>query len=151
MIYSIEGVSPSNSGFQANEIDAPSNLELPARDTGEDLGISLETLAVVYDGMSAVVNEVSGTAYKEFEPFLGTLAAEDVKVYGKTGSTEKPEDAWFGGFAQDSAARKIAIAVVVEGGEHGSRDAAPLARGIIQFCIEAGYLGKSIVTNIQSK
>jgi penicillin-binding protein 2 len=118
---------------------------------GEDMGISLESLAVVYDGMSAVVNEVSGTAYRQFEPFLATLAQEDVKVYGKTGSTEKPEHAWFGGFAQDSAARKIAIAVVVEGGEHGSRDAAPLARGIIQFCIEAGYLGKSIVTNIQSK
>ena len=118
---------------------------------GEDLGVSLESLAVVYDGMSAVVNEVSGTAHRQFEPFLATLAQEDVKVYGKTGSTEKPEDAWFGGFAQDSAARKIAIAVVVEGGEHGSRDAAPLARGIIQFCIEAGYLGKSIVTNIQSK
>jgi cell division protein FtsI/penicillin-binding protein 2 len=70
------------------------------------------------------------------------LAAEDVKVYGKTGSTERPEHAWFAGFAQDSSARKIAVAVVVEGGQHGSSDAAPLVRDIIQFCIEAGYLGK---------
>jgi len=118
---------------------------------GEDLGISLETLAVIYDGMSAVVNEFGGTAHTQFEPFLAILAAEDVKVYGKTGSTERPEHAWFGGFAQDSAARKIAIAVVIEGGEHGSRDAAPLARDIIQFCIEAGYIGKSILTDHQSK
>jgi penicillin-binding protein 2 len=151
LIYSIEGVSPSNSGLQAEDIETPSNRELSARDAGEDLGISLETLAVVYDGMSAVVNEVSGTAYKEFEPFLAILAAEDVKVYGKTGSTEGPENAWFGGFAQDSTGRQIAIAVIVEGGEHGSRDAAPLARNIVQRCIEAGYLGKSIVTDHQSK
>lgn len=114
---------------------------------GEDLGVSLGTLAVIYDGMNAVVNEAGGTAYTQFEPFLETLAAEDVKVYGKTGSTGRPEHAWFGGFAQDSAAQKIAIAVVVEGGQHGSSDAAPLARDIIQFCIEAGYIGKSILTS----
>jgi len=113
---------------------------------GTDLGVSLGTLAVIYDGMNAVVNENGGTAHTQFEPFLATLAAEDVTAYGKTGSTERPEHAWFGGFAQDSAARKIAIAVVVEGGQHGSRDAAPLARDIIQFCIEAGYVGKSILT-----
>jgi penicillin-binding protein 2 len=133
LIHSVEGVPPSNRGLEA-------------RDTGEDLGISLETLAVIYDGMNAVVNEFGGTAHTIFEPFLATLAAEDVKVYGKTGSTERPEHAWFGGFAQDSAARKIAIAVVVEGGQHGSSDAAPLARNIIQLCIEAGYIGKSILT-----
>jgi len=114
---------------------------------GTDLGISLETLAVIYDGMRAVVNEFNGTAHTPFEPFLATLAAEDVKVYGKTGSTEEPPHAWFGGFAQDSTARKIAIAVIVEGGQHGSSDAAPLARNIIQLCIEAGYIGKSIMTN----
>jgi len=110
---------------------------------GQDLGIRVETLAVIYDGMSAVVNEAGGTAHKPFEPFLATLAAEDVKVYGKTGSTEKPEHAWFAGFAQDSTARKIAVAVVVEGGQGGASDAAPLVRDIIQFCIEAGYLGKT--------
>ncbi len=127
----VEGVPPSNRGQDA-------------RDT-IDLGVYLETLAVIYDGMSAVVNETGGTAYSQFEPFLSTLAAEDVKVYGKTGSTERPEHAWFGGFAADSAARKIAIAVVVEGGQHGSSDAAPLARDIIQFCIEAGYIGTPVL------
>ena len=118
----------------------------PGNSEGTDLGVSLETLAVIYDGMYAVVNEFRGSANARFEPFLATLAAEDVKVYGKTGSTEDPEHAWFGGFAQDSTAQKIAIAVVVEGGQRGSRDAAPLARNIIQLCIEAGYIGKSIVT-----
>ena len=117
----------------------------PGNSEGIDLGISLETLAVVYDGMFAVVNEFRGTAYTQFEPALPILAKQDVTVYGKTGSTEKPPHAWFGGFAQDSTARKIAIAVVVEGGQHGSVDAAPLVRDIIQFCIEAGYIGQSIL------
>jgi penicillin-binding protein 2 len=117
------------------------------RDEGQDLGVHLQTLSVIYDGMGAVVNEVNGTAYTEFEPFLRTLAAEDVKVYGKTGSTERPEHAWFAGFAADGTARKIAVAVLVEGGQHGPSDAAPLARDIIQFCIEAGYLGKPAVTS----
>jgi penicillin-binding protein 2 len=111
---------------------------------GQDLGIHPETMDVIYDGMHAVVNEYSGTANRVFEPYLRWLKQEDVQVFGKTGSTERPEHAWFGGFAQDSAGHKIAIAVLVEGGQHGSSDAAPLARDIIQFCIDEGYLGKPI-------
>jgi len=111
-----------------------------------DLGISLQTLAVIYDGMSAVVNETGGTAYTTFQPILTSLAEQDIKVYGKTGSTQAPEIAWFGGFATDGANRSIAIAVVVEGGQSGSSDAAPLARDIIQFCIDAGYVGKALTT-----
>ena len=106
----------------------------------KDLGISEQTLSVVRDGMYAVVNEPGGTAYKEFA--AAGLAEQGVKVYGKTGSTEEPANAWFSGFAEDSKGRKLAIAVVVEGGQHGSSDAAPLARDIIQFCIEAGYIGR---------
>jgi len=111
-----------------------------------DLGISLQTLAVIYDGMSAVVSETSGTAYTTFAPVLTSLAEQDIKVYGKTGSTQAPANAWFGGFATDGSNRSIAIAVVVEGGRHGSSDAAPLARDIIQFCIDFGYVGKSTLT-----
>jgi len=107
-----------------------------------NLGISPQTLAVVRDGMGAVVNEPDGTAYKQFSPILNSLAEQDVTVYGKTGSTERPDHAWFGGFAEDSSGRGISIAAIVEGGQHGSSDAAPLARDIIQFCIEAGYIGQ---------
>jgi len=109
---------------------------------GVALGISPQTLDVIYDGMSAVVNEPGGTAYNEFA--YSGLGEQDVKVYGKTGSTEQPDVAWFAGFAKDSTDRSISIAVVVEGGQHGSRNAAPLARDIIQFCIEAGYIGKAL-------
>jgi penicillin-binding protein 2 len=124
-------------------LDDPNDPEVRLRaDANQvNLGISAETLAVVYDGMSAVVNEAGGTANTQFQPVLGSFAEQDVKIYGKTGSTQ-PANAWFAGFAADSKERKIAIAVVVEGGQHGSSDAAPLACDIIQFAIEAGYLGK---------
>jgi len=105
-----------------------------------DLNISAQTLDIVRDGISAVVNEPGGTAYKEF--VHAGFAEQGVKVYGKTGSTEKPDNAWFAGFAEDSTGRSIAITVVVEGGQRGSSDAGPLARDIIQFCIEAGYIGR---------
>jgi len=107
------------------------------------LDISADTLDVLRDGMSAVVNEPEGTAYNEFA--YSGLGEQGVKVYGKTGSTQDPEHAWFGGFAEDRKGRSIAIAVVVEGGQHGSSDAGPLAREIIQFCIEAGYVGNGAI------
>ena len=107
-----------------------------------NLNISPATLAVVYDGMYAVVEELSGTANREFAPALRDFASRGIKIYGKTGSTEKPEHAWFAGFAKDSAGRAIAVAVVVEGGQMGSTDAAPLGRDILQFCVNEGYLGR---------
>lgn len=106
-----------------------------------DLNISPQTMRIIRDGMYAVVNEQDGTANSEFA-YAG-FSSQDVTVYGKTGSTEAPEHAWFAGFAEDSQGRTISIAVIVEGGQHGSSDAAPLARDIIQFCIEAQYLGEN--------
>jgi len=113
----------------------PSDL----RRRAEDIGISEQTLAVIRDGMSAVVNEPGGTAYSQFS--RSGLARMHVDVFGKTGSTEAPENAWFAGFATDRSGRGISISLVVEGGRRGSSDAAPLARDIIGFCVEAGYLG----------
>jgi cell division protein FtsI/penicillin-binding protein 2 len=106
-----------------------------------DLGISKNTLAVVRDGMRAVVTERHGTGVEAFE---GTdLDQRDVKVFGKTGSTQDPaKNAWFMGFAEDSAQRAISFALVIEGGQSGSQDAAPLVRKIIEFCNEAGYIGR---------
>lgn len=108
-----------------------------------DLGISAETMRVVRDGMSAVVNEQDGTANKQFMDFLAEFAAQDVKIWGKTGSTEPP-NAWFAGFASDSQGRSIALAVLVEGGQSGASDTAPLGKDIIQLTIDAGYIGQAI-------
>jgi penicillin-binding protein 2 len=104
------------------------------------LGMSTDTLDVVVDGMYAVVNESGGTAYNAFKQ--NGFDQRGITVYGKTGSTEKPDNAWFAGFAADPRGRAISIAVVVEGGQHGSTDAAPLAKEIIRFCADAGYIGE---------
>jgi penicillin-binding protein 2 len=107
------------------------------------LNISQHTLDTIYDGMHAVVNERDGTAYSQFSPSLKSFTQQDVKIYGKTGSTERPDHAWFAGFAKDSTGRKLAFAAIVEGGQHGARDAAPFIRESIQYCIDEGYIGKT--------
>jgi penicillin-binding protein 2 len=128
--------------FKSNIKNQTSNIEQGP----VDLGISLANLQVIYDGMSAVVNEPHGTAHEAFY-ILPNNHADDrakrgIKVYGKTGSTERPVHAWFAGFAEDPTGARIAVAVVVEGGEHGGTDAAPIGRDVIQLCAEAGYVGK---------
>jgi penicillin-binding protein 2 len=107
-----------------------------------NLNITTRTMATVYEGMHAVVEEPGGTANREFASALPMFSSHGIRVYGKTGSTSQPEHAWFAGFARDGARRAIAVAVIVEGGQQGSSDAAPLARDIMEFCIEAGYLGR---------
>jgi cell division protein FtsI/penicillin-binding protein 2 len=109
------------------------------QESSTDLNISPQTIAVVHDGMSAVVNEPGGTANTQF--LQTTLIQQGIKVYGKTGSTQAPENAWFAGFATDNAGRSIAIAVLVEGGQRGSQDAAPLGFDIIQSCIDTENFG----------
>jgi penicillin-binding protein 2 len=112
---------------QTNTEKAQNTNDEPQATSDEvDLGISQQTLDVIHNGMSAVVNELGGTAYNEF--VHSGLVGQGINVYGKTGSTEQPENAWFAGFATDGTGRGIAIAVVVEGGQRGSSDAAPLAR-----------------------
>ena len=110
-------------------------------DTGYKLGLSENALSTIYEGMHAVVSEQGGTAYKQFAD--SGFEEKGIKVFGKTGSTEKPSNAWFAGFAKDSFGKSIALAVLIEGGQHGSSDAGPIARDIISFCIELGYLNQS--------
>jgi penicillin-binding protein 2 len=109
-----------------------------AADTGYRLGLSENALSTIYEGMHAVVSEQGGTAYKQFAD--SGFEEKGIRVFGKTGSTEKPYNAWFAGFAKDGSGKSIALAVLIEGGQHGSSDAGPIARDIISFCIEAGYL-----------
>ena len=103
-----------------------------------DLGISTATMNLVWDGMDAVINEINGTAHSAF---AGAYFKEQgIHVYGKTGSTERPDDAWFAGFVKDTSGHCIALALVVEGGQSGGHDAAPLGREMIQLCIDHKYL-----------
>ena len=105
------------------------------------LGLSRRTLDVVRDGMWAVANETGGTAYKVFRE--SPLRTErDMKIYGKTGSTQNPSMAWFECFAEEPSGRAIVIVVLVEGGLSGSGEAAPLGEKILDLANRAGYIGK---------
>ncbi len=107
-------------------------------DTGYNLNLSRETIATLYEGMHAVVTEPHGTAFSQFAD--SGFEEKGVKVFGKTGSTERPYHAWFAGFAKDNNGKAIAFSVLVEGGQHGGSDAGPIARDIVSRCIELGYL-----------
>jgi len=120
---------------------APTPLVAADANETRDLGLSAKTLQVVRDGMNAVVNESGGTAQEAF--IDSGLAKCGVRVRGKTGSTEGPEHAWFAGYAEDEKGIKIAVAIVIEGGQHGSSDAAPLASKILQLCVLTGYIGNA--------
>jgi cell division protein FtsI/penicillin-binding protein 2 len=106
---------------------------------GQRLEISERTVAIVLDGMEAAISEPGGTAYEQFAH--ADFARYGLRVYGKTGSTERPDHAWFAGFAVDRGGRGVVVVVVVEGAQRGSSDAAPIGRDVIDFCLEAGYLG----------
>jgi cell division protein FtsI/penicillin-binding protein 2 len=105
------------------------------------MDINSTSFDTVWNGMNAVVNETGGTAEGIFAS--ANFPEKDVKVYGKTGSTEAPINGWFAGFANDSQNRSIAFAVLVEGSEHGAIDAGPIAREAIKMCIDADYIGKA--------
>ncbi|MHC4926420.1 MAG: penicillin-binding transpeptidase domain-containing protein [Planctomycetota bacterium] len=103
---------------------------------------SRQTLSIVKDGMHAVIYETGGTAYKVFnKPQKSELLERDMQIYGKTGSTESPAVAWFECFAEDKAGRAIVVVTLVEGGESGSGEAAPLGHEILHICNRAGYIG----------
>lgn len=101
--------------------------------------VSDETLRLVQKGLWTVVNDPKGTAYqsriKEL-PFSGKTGT--AQVVGRTEGDEKSlykpllkDHAWFVAYAP-SEKPQIAIAVLVEHGEHGSSAAAPVASQMIR-------------------
>lgn len=106
--------------------------------------ISSSTLSVVRDGMHAVIYEPHGTAQRVFKD--SDLLNRGMTLYGKTGSTQAPEHAWFECFAQDHSGRTIVLVVLVEGGERGAGEATPLGEKILRLCNEEGYIGTKPVT-----
>lgn len=104
------------------------------------MGLSPQTLNTVRDGMWAVANEDGGTAYRVFQD-SPLRNQRDMKIYGKTGSTQNPSMAWFECFAEEPSGRAIVIVVLVEGGLSGSGEAAPLGEKVLDLCNRAGYIG----------
>jgi penicillin-binding protein 2 len=106
-----------------------------------NLPIKPRNLDIVKQGLWQVVNSGGGTA--------SAIRMKTVEIAGKTGTAQvisrsrgddetaagpahlKPH-AWFVAYAP-AESPKIAVAVIVEHGEHGSSAAAPIARDIIKY------------------
>lgn len=111
------------------------------------LPASPEALDIVREGMWKAVNDRKGTAWY-------SAHSRKMDISGKTGTAqvvasprESDDDgsrkdvirphSWFVGYAPSDAPR-IAVAVVVEHGGHGSSAAAPIARKIMEAYLENG-------------
>jgi penicillin-binding protein 2 len=119
----------------------------------ERIDFSEKTMELVRRGLWEAVNTVGGTAFGS--------RMKTVDISGKTGTAQlvsrnedESEDdkkelaahlkdhAWFVAFAP-SEAPEIAVAVIVEHGEHGSSAAAPIARAMIQTYLEGRTDGQT--------
>ena len=85
---------------------------------------SEEDAAIMQEFMGAVVSE--GTA--------SALSGQSYQAAGKTGSAEYDSEGnshgWFVGYASKEGYQDIAIAVIVEDGDSGSKSAVPVAKAV---------------------
>ncbi len=113
-------------GGNNTRLDAP--RPIVASDTAEFLGAAMRSVVTGGTGRRA-------------------MAGLKVSVAGKTGTAQMDEGAphsWFAGFAPyDTAADRIAFAVVVEHGGYGSQFAAPIARQIVESAQKLGLIQES--------
>lgn len=120
-------------------VERPSGAEVP------DLDFRPEHLEIVRQGMIAVANDTSGTAYRQSQLGLG-----DIQMAGKTGTAQsrdygsgsRKSDVWalkdhnlFIAFAPVDAPR-YAVAVIIEhGGRGGGTAGAPRAREVMRTAL----------------
>jgi penicillin-binding protein 2 len=131
--------------------------EVVQKASPQELGqaeFSEQTVALVRRGLWETVNTIGGTAYRS--------RLKDVPMSGKTGTAqvvgrkddEAAEDeeevadhlkdhAWFVAFAP-SENPQIAVAVIVEHGEHGSSAAAPIASQMIKTYLDGRTGGRAL-------
>jgi penicillin-binding protein 2 len=120
------------------------------------LNLKPETKALVDKGLWEVVNETKGTAHQshfknlEFSGKTGTAQVVGRPKEGEEGDAEAlPKDhAWFVAFAP-SIHPQIAVAVIIEHGEHGSSAAAPVAREIIRTYLDLPEDSMTLAINKQ--
>jgi penicillin-binding protein 2 len=95
---------------------------------------------IVEKAMAEVVADSRGSGYEAFQPPL--WEADDVRVYGKTGSTNY---SLFTCYAKSQVSQQcIAVAVLVEVDLLGGEAAAPLARRILKKAAQHDYLPETL-------
>lgn len=96
--------------------------------------LSSRALDAVREGLDRTVNHPSGTAYQ-------AAHATHLSIAGKTGTAEtggnRPDHAWFAGYAP-AAAPRVAFVVALEHGGSGAQ-AATLARHLVARMLQLGY------------
>jgi penicillin-binding protein 2 len=87
------------------------------------------TWQLIREGLHSVVEEGTGRAAQ----------IKGAEIYGKTGTAQNPhgkDHAWFVCYATvGDQPSKIAVAVLVEHGEHGASAAAPIAKAVIEAAL----------------
>jgi penicillin-binding protein 2 len=87
------------------------------------------TWTLIKEGLHSVVEEGTGMAAR----------INGAEIYGKTGTAQNPQGkdhAWFVAYATvNNEPAKIAVAVLIEHGEHGASAAAPIAKAVIEAAL----------------
>lgn len=95
------------------------------------------TWALIREGLRSVVLEGTGQRAK----------ITGAEIYGKTSTAQNPQGkdhAWFVAYATvNNEPSRIAVAVLVEHGEHGSSSAAPIAKAVIEAALRAELPSKA--------
>ncbi len=153
MLVLISGIANGGTLYQPQIIrriettDGVRVSDIKPKTTGS-LTISPETMQIVKQGLWEVVNTKGGTArgikLKQY-PISGKTGTAQLvaRKEPESGKKEDEEDvaeehkahAWFVAYAP-SEAPQIAVAVIVEHGEHGSTAAAPVAKEIIKAYLD---------------
>ncbi|MDD5208515.1 MAG: penicillin-binding protein 2 [Elusimicrobiales bacterium] len=95
------------------------------------------TWQLIREGLRSVVEAGTGQA--------GKIAGAE--IYGKTGTAQNPQGkdhAWFVAYATvNDEPSKIAVAVLVEHGEHGASAAVPIAKAVIEAALRSELPAKN--------
>lgn len=110
--------------------DTNNRLVTRAKPQGQSVGVSAKNLEIVRRAMREVVTNGTGKS----------MALPQVSIAGKTGSAEDDNHglphAWWVCFAPYENPR-IAIAVIIENAGHGSENAGPVAKKILEAAFPA--------------
>ena len=133
------GRLPTPHLFYASQVPGTGEKLRYTPEAKQGLALDADKVAIVTNGMWAVLNEPGGTAYLQGHvPGLSTAGKTGTtQVVGRETSEGLPKSkrigdhAWFAGFAPVEDPQ-IVVVVFVENGGHGSTAAAPLAKAIFE-------------------